>query len=445
MYLKKYINLLSKLFCCFAFALLVCFTLNYDDIKKSNAYINDNVVTAYDDITDLTGYTFTFNSGFGAPYGFYDITFYSNDEYYEALQFAEFNMSDDYPPDPEMNVYELRYDTYVVCSGSFAYLDNWVDDNYRVINIVGGVDSTNSELISLFSSGSIGTLEKNSNSYNISINLGDGLYGSTSATIEENSTITLTYSVLNNGVFGGYVFDYGQNLVSNKVGDGHISATGGYDEIVLTIDNVTSDLSFNINSVAGQSMIGKWYLDYNLYLNSDLQSIDIADVLRRPFTSNGLTFNRIYRNTNLNTFVYDYTEDYERPIVNVFSFLTGLYLPVDTYNYLLIDIASDPSGLSYDYVPSSFMFFKFFRPATSEDIARVNQLNEHLIIQKENTNFVSLFGAILDTQFGTLKSLLNFYIFDINIWSLVTFFLTIILIFIVFKVIKGGNSDGKKS
>ena len=439
-FIKKYFTCLSKIFVCVAFAFLLVFSFGQNDFKKSFAYNDYNIVSTYNDITDLTGYTFTFNSGFGAPYGSYSINFNSNGETYNLLNFTQ--ISSLAPSGPGSSICQLIYDELVVCSGTSAFLNSWIDDSYRVITIVGGTDTTNSDLISLFTSGNIGELSKTLNTYNISINLDNGIYGQTSATIEEDATLTLEYTVIDNGVFSGYVFDYGQNLITSDSGHGHISVNGNYEKITIIISDVTDDFEFTIHSIAGSSLVGQWYLDYDLFIASGLKSIDIDVVLSRPFVSNDTTYNRIYRNTNFNSFVYENTNDFELPIVNVFSFLNGLYLPVNTYNYLLIDIAYDENYINY--VPADYMFFNFFRLATNEDRARVNQFNEQLVIQKENTNFVALFGAILDAQFGTLKSLLNFYIFDINVWSIVTFFLTMALIYIVVKLCKGGMSDDKK-
>lgn len=452
-FIKKYFTCLSKIFVCVAFAFLLVFSFGQNDLKKSFAYEND--VSSYSGyINDLTGSQWEFNN---------EIDFSLLNDMFNINGNIDFNISfyfdfDDGDISPSLNPLRINrnYDIYKI-TGYIQFPVSAYDlfnNNYspswnnivlnRTIYITGGLDVSNASLISFLYQNAtlIYSPITPVNTYNITINLDNGIYGQTSATIEENSTLTLDYTVVNNGVFSGYVFDYGQNLITSDSGHGHISVSGNYEKITIIISDVTEDFEFTINSITGRSLVGVWYLDYDLYLASGLQSIDIDVVLSRPFVSNDVTYNRIYRTTNFNSFAYENTEYFELPIVNVFSFLNGLYLPVNTYNYLLVDIDYDENYVNY--VPDDYMFFNFFRLATNEDIARVNQLNEQLVVQKENTNFVALFGAILDAQFGTLKSLLNFYIFDINVWSIVTFFLTMALIYIVVKLCKGGMSDDKK-
>lgn len=427
-FIKKYFTCLSKIFICVAFAFLLVFSFGQKDLKKSFAFENNVIPYA----NELSGQTWVlndvlYNNGIVTldyPGRSFTINFTYNDISYTKFIIA-------YNSDTKIDV-SFRNDNGI----TYIYHDEAWSYNSRDITFF---DSTQ-DLTLLIS-----WLEYNGHiyspvvSYDITINLDNGIYGQTSASIEENSTLTLEYTIVNNGVFSGYVFDYGQNLITGDSGHGHISVSGNYEKITIVISDVTEDFEFTINSVIGRSLIGQWYLDYDLFIASGLISTDIYVVLARPFVSNDITYNRIFRTTNFNSFAYENTEDFELPVVNVFSFLNGLYLPVNTYNYLLVDIDYDENYINY--VPDDYMFFNFFRLSTNEDIARVDLLNDQLVIQKENTNFVALFGAILDTQFGTLKSLLNFYIFDINLFSIFTFFLTLCLIFFVIKIVKGGKNN----
>lgn len=246
---------------------------------------------------------------------------------------------------------------------------------------------------------------------------------------------------INNSGNTGYVFsDYTDLTCNALVNSKQITQVYNNQTIYFVFsfsDLLSSNVNISLKNHSATSLIGQWIYDKNL---SDT-TLEIGDFIlfNRPFTSNSLDFDNIGVD-NFNYLVYDNSND---NLTYVFSNLTGQYMPSLTYNYYLIDFETTTNSYYFiqDYLANDSIFFEFYRKATPSDLENISNLNSELIELNENYTFISLVGAIIDTHFNTLKSLLNFNFFGVNLWSLCTLFLTLTLIFVVIKFIKGGRKS----
>lgn len=299
--------------------------------------------------------------------------------------------------------------------------------------------------------------------YNINILVDLGINSSITDTFVEGSGDIkfYTFTCSSNYVFDSILsYSYNNNIYSYTWNDDNLisdlSGTlsnftishSGYEGLSIQFDNVQSDISFTINSTGGLSLANKIFiLDLTLYYNSGFTMSE--PLIYRVFTSNEKTFYKIIKN-DLNNFEY-LNQSTPDESINVFTFLTGQYLPFDTYNYQLIsfdsysNLSSNFQTISQvrDWLRADDDFFNFYRVASQTDLNNINAKNAQLVQLVNNTSFVSLFGAILDAQFGVLERMLNFNIFEINFWSIVCLFFSLTLVYFVIKFIKGGKHNDK--
>lgn len=247
------------------------------------------------------------------------------------------------------------------------------------------------------------------------------------------------FTIDNNNSATGYVF--------KSVNDFSTSSNVEFDTTILNnqiirvdYSSITGDITANLVNYSATKISGNTYYFYSVNFADNLV---IGDYLltNRPFTSNQREFNNIFVNS-YNYLVYDDNGSQDN-LVYFLSNLTGQYMNNSTYNYYLISFSAVDSDNTYfiqDYIANDDIFFDYYRIATQSDYDNINALNDQLIYINDNYTFLSLFGSIIDAHFNTLKSLLNFQFFGINLWSIFTLLLTISLVFMALKFLRGGGS-----
>lgn len=239
----------------------------------------------------------------------------------------------------------------------------------------------------------------------------------------------------------GYVF----NSVNDLTTDcdiqyfSNLSSYQGLSFRLLELN--TNSVNISVVSHSGKLISDKTFIYDKQLSNYDLS---IGDYLLKDksFISNENSYDNIFVN-NYNYLVYDNDTTIIDDTTYFLSNLTGQYISNSTYNYMLVSVSSDyiQGSLTLHYLPSDDIFFDFYRLATQSDFDNINALNNQLVNLNDNYTFLSLFGSIIDAHFNTIKSLINFNFFGINLWSIFTLFLTLTLTFIVFKFLRGGKKE----
>ena len=262
-----------------------------------------------------------------------------------------------------------------------------------------------------------------------------------------SSTDILTFTATANT---GYIYDtfnggltYSHLLVSQVVGD------TSYKTISLT--SFSTGATFNIEFVEAILLTGQWaFVGSRNYTYDTLPTYSIN--IEIDFTSNGEFFDGIVWNTAYQNI--SYTTNSNNPSHSSFKVFTYtfdipnlyfsgfLYVPQNTANYLFIDFDT----IEHDvYINSNLYndyFVKLYRVATNEDYANLGYQNG--VINSNQYSMANLLFALFDTPVITLRSLLNFNFFGVNLFALFTLILTLLVLFAVMKFFKGGKDDDKK-
>lgn len=226
------------------------------------------------------------------------------------------------------------------------------------------------------------------------------------------------------------------NLLTTTLGTSyHITSLGDY-KVKAINDTKSSSIYVGVFSnivtsfveLSGTyAFIGSQNYTYNTLPTSDR-------VLIFNFTSNNQSFTQInwdttnktisYNTTQIFSYLYDITQQY---------FSGFLYTPQDTAQYLFIHLDNAVMSL-VDYS----VFTSLYRIATEEDY--INLGRQEGILDSNKYNMATLIFALADTPILLLKSLLNFNFFGVNLYALCTLLITLMVVFAVIKLIKGGKS-----
>ena len=275
----------------------------------------------------------------------------------------------------------------------------------------------------------------------------------TNGTITINS-ITGSYTLSN----GNYFFDSSNAVVNlsftadtGYIFDGNVRISNLDSTFISNTDNLV--ITYSITNFVNNSSAIELKFSESITLNGNYAfigssyynyyNLPIDFNLRLDFTSNNISFTNIIMDTasqslsysNNNTHLNYTIFNYQYNVDNLYFRLD--YLPQDTANYYFITINDFDISIN-DY---NDIFSHLFRVATNEDYQYLGY-NNGLITANQYT-MANLLFAIGDTPIKLIKGLLNFNFFGVNLFSLFTLIVTLLLVFAVFKFIKGGSSHGK--
>lgn len=421
----------------FFLALFIPFSIIYKE--EAEAYTNDVVPYVNNQVTDLTGTSWLFNSELNLTYqqslspmtSQFNVNFVSDNTSFNKMNFGYF-----------LNSLSQPFGTYYNPSQVSVYSkDGWNKQEYRLIvfdSIDAGTDATNQNLINWIYQ----TATPQFTEYTISSGLVNAHSNiSLPLIINEYDTITLEFTPNDGYIFNTYKWSITpQNSfsLSNYVEEPF--------KISFDISNVTSDLTINIEALPYISLKGQWVLkDFS---EMSITATDILDDVY--FTSNGHSY------YNITALGADYLKYYNDNIyVDVLSLAPdGLmatplsYLPTNTYNYNLITINSDFYYGVYTneynlptYLKNITYFTEVFRPATQVDLDLISYKNGQISVLQNEYTFINLFGALIDAPITALKGLLNFTFFGVNLFSFLTLFITLAVVYLCIKMVKGGRKN----
>ena len=200
--------------------------------RKAGAYTN-NVIT-YNQITNLTDTTWIFNDTINTMelgrYKDYAINFISNEQEYNNITIYSWEYDD-------MGENYLAYNYNYVCTGinGMSTLSNWVNNAYKIINIISGDEVTDTDLINWLYQNA--TLQQTEEFYNIKYNLQNVLIiGEKPTKISNLEEIEIEIQYFNN-------YELPQNIMIENA-----SYNWNYQTGILTVYDAKGNVNITIRA-----------------------------------------------------------------------------------------------------------------------------------------------------------------------------------------------------
>ena len=195
-------------------------------------------------VTDLTGTKWVFNDSY--PYGSIQsiarsVNFNSNNN-----SFVELGVEKNNADEATYIQYYTDNDVILVYdSTGYAISNHWLDQAYRTIEITGGTDATNADLIAWLEANATQIIEPTGNEYTLTQNLTNLTSGNITLTItaDEGYSLPAQADIV---VTGGTIVSYDDTT-------GELVVTAGTTAVEVTCESAVSTISFSIDGTTYQA------------------------------------------------------------------------------------------------------------------------------------------------------------------------------------------------